>query len=103
MMEKIHDEYRVRYGEHKTHTSFQKVVDMDVDVQSRLPSKSEVPDPPQAMLDEFKQEDYVEAYRDYFSNIKYPKEWCTWDKGRDEPEWIGDYSNTGHLIQEYQE
>jgi hypothetical protein len=41
----------------------------------------------QAMPDEFKNQDAVQAYRDYYNINKRESITCKWDKGRPEPSW----------------
>ena len=81
-------EYTYRYG--KDHKST-KVLDEISDVfRNRLiwadENTSLHTEPPQCMPDEFKCDDYVEAYRAYYRKDKrYILQWT----GRPVPEWIG--------------
>lgn len=88
----IHNEYRYRYGEEKTHGWYEYVMNIPTDIYKEyLPDTGELPEPPQTILDAYKCNDFVTAYRYYYVNEKYPKEWCVYEKGRNEPHWIDDY------------
>ena len=42
-------------------------------------------DPPQCMPDEYKDNNYVTAYRNYYKGEK--EYFAKWEKGRQQPEW----------------
>lgn len=94
-LELLHEEYRFRYGQNKVHDSYKKIRDLDsVYLDVFRESDPPVPQPPQCFggHSEYICDDYVEGYRFYFANVKYPQDWCRWEKGRPEPEWIEDYN-----------
>jgi hypothetical protein len=53
--------------------------------QNYLPEKSELTPFVQAMPEQYRNEDPVKAYRDYYLNEK--KSFAKWDKGTPAPEW----------------
>ena len=79
----IHEEYRFRFN--KNHKSY--------DVISNIINNNyinDIPDgffkePPQCMPDEYKDNDYVTAYRNYYKGEK--EYFAKWEKGRQQPEW----------------
>jgi len=74
-------EYTHRYG--KVHKS-QVIIEWCRDNEPQLP-KIPFTDPPQAMPDDCKLDDTVEAYRNYY--IKEKSSFCVWNK-RDTPNWF---------------
>ena len=82
----IGSEYKYRYGkDHKSTSTLQCIADYmfngDFDEDYR-----EHTTPPQCMPDQFKCDDYVEAYRNYYRTDKaHILQWT----GRPVPEWIG--------------
>lgn len=46
-------------------------------------------DLPQTMLDEYKQDDPIEAYRAYYKGEKWPQDWCKYERA-DCPAWFLD-------------
>lgn len=78
----LNDEKQYRYG--GSHKSYDEVI-------ARMPPRPQcIPDgtdePPQAMDDECKANDVVDAYRAYYRQEK--REFATWDNGRDRPDWM---------------
>jgi len=74
-------EYTYRYG--KTHKSVDKLSRALVHFPRNISLKPMTP-VPQAMPDQYKNNDPVKAYRDYCIN---EKTYAKWEKGRDKPEW----------------
>lgn len=79
----ISDEYTKRFK--KLHKS-SRILNVIYDNQYY----KDIPDerftePPQCMPDEYKDKDYVTAYRRYYNNDK--KYFAKWEKGRSCPEW----------------
>ena len=79
----IHEEYRFRFN--KNHKSY--------DVISNIINNNyinDIPDgffkePPQCMPNEYKDNNYVTAYRNYYKGEK--EYFAKWEKGRQQPEW----------------
>ena len=74
-------EYTFRYE--KTHKS-QQVIEWCLDNKPNIIDK-DFTTPPKAMPDEFKVEDVIESYRNYYREAK--KQFCKW-KNRQTPEWF---------------
>tara|TARA_R110001592_G_scaffold8182_2_gene45242 strand:- start:141 stop:620 length:480 start_codon:yes stop_codon:yes gene_type:complete len=81
--DEISREYYKRFG--KVHKST-RILDFitDNEMQTEIPDKS-FTTPPQCMPDEYKDKDYVVAYRRYYVGEK--KYFAKWEKGRSQPEW----------------
>jgi hypothetical protein len=82
----LQKEYEFRYGEDKIHKSFSTILYSGV--LEQLPdflSDKEFTLPPQCMPEEYRQQDTVQAYRDYYSFGK--KHLHKWTK-REEPFWL---------------
>ena len=75
------DEYTFRYG--KTHKSVDRLSRALAQLPGNIPLNAMTP-VPQAMPDQYKNNDPVKAYRDYCIN---EKTYAKWEKGRDKPEW----------------
>jgi hypothetical protein len=79
----INEEYKTRFKkQHKSGKVIQCIIDNDY--------YKDIPDgffsePPQCMPDEYKDKDYVVAYRRYYVGEK--KYFAKWEKGRSQPEW----------------
>ena len=74
-------EYTARYGKH--HAS-KKVIDEFLFLKTVGSYRQNMTEPPQSMPDEYKDNDYVTAYRNYY---KGEKTFAKWEKGRSEPRW----------------
>ena len=74
-------EYTYRYG--KTHKSVDRLSRALAQLPGNIPLNAMTP-VPQAMPDQYKNNDPVKAYRDYCIN---EKTYAKWEKGRDKPEW----------------
>ena len=74
--EELSKEYTMRYK--KLHAC-QKIIDAIRELYPSLSSFKNITDPPQCMPDEFKQDDFVRAYRDYYihkiGQWKRPPKW----------------------------
>mgnify|MGYP003640476369 FL=1 len=81
--DEISREYYKRFG--KNHKST-RILDFitDNEMQTEIPDKSFIA-PPQCMPDEYRDTDYVTAYRKYYNTDK--KYFAKWEKGRSCPEW----------------
>jgi len=80
----IHDEYKFRFG--KIHKSYRIIEDiLQNDYKWDIPNTSNLTRVPQCMPDEYKDDDYVVAYRRYYVGEK--KYFAKWEKGRSQPEW----------------
>ena len=81
--DEISREYYKRFG--KKHKST-RILDFitNNEMQNEIPDKS-FTDPPQCMPDEYKDNDYVTAYRNYYKGEK--EYFAKWEKGRNQPEW----------------
>ena len=78
----IGQEYFKRFN--KIHKSGQVITEIELnDLRFKLP-EGDFTDPPQCMPDEYKDNDYVTAYRNYY---KGEKTFAKWEKGRQQPEW----------------
>jgi len=79
----IDEEYKTRFKkQHKSGKVIQCIIDNDY--------YKDIPDgffsePPQCMPDEYKDKDYVTAYRKYYQGAK--KYFAKWEKGVFAPEW----------------
>ena len=81
--DEISREYYKRFG--KVHKST-RILDFitDNEMQTEIPDKSFTA-PPQCMPDEYRDKNYVTAYRNYYKGVKKPI--AKWEKGRQQPEW----------------
>ena len=79
----IEEEYEIRFN--KIHKSGQIITEIELnDLRFKLP-EGDFTDPPQCMPDEYKDNDYVTAYRNYYKGEK--EYFAKWEKGRQQPEW----------------
>jgi hypothetical protein len=88
----LSDEYTFRFKKiHKTTSTALKVID---DLIEQKPFVEDIfphhyvfkkYNPPQCMPDEYKDNDYVTAYRNYYKGEK--EYFAKWEKGRNQPEW----------------
>ena len=79
----IHLEYFKRYNKHHKSSRIIKIIHQN-NYMDCIP-EGDFTEPPQCMPDEYKDDDYVTAYRRYYSNDK--KYFAKWEKGRSCPEW----------------
>ena len=79
----INDEYTKRFGKlHKSSVVLNKIwFENYIDLMPR----EKFTEPPQCMPDEYRDKDYVTAYRRYYNTDK--KYFAKWEKGRSCPEW----------------
>ena len=79
----INDEYTKRFGKlHKSSLVLNKIwFENYIDLMPR----EKFTTPPQCMPDEYRDKDYVTAYRRYYNTDK--KYFAKWEKGRGCPEW----------------
>jgi len=78
------NEFTKRYGKHhKT----QDVLEWCRDNEPNIPDFGFVA-PPQAMPDEYKNKDTVEAYKTYYIEDKVKNKGLSWNKLNNKPEWI---------------
>ena len=79
----INNEYQYRFK--KVHKSYRIIEDiLHNDYKEKIPEGKFVK-PPQCMPDEYKDKNYVTAYRNYYKGEK--EYFAKWEKGRSEPEW----------------
>ena len=79
----INNEYEYRFKKkHKSFKVIQNIIDFELD--AHIP-EGKITTPPQCMPDEYKDKDYVTAYRKYYQGAK--KYFAKWEKGRQQPEW----------------
>ena len=79
----IHEEYRFRFNKnHKSYKVIKNIINFEL--QAHLP-EGDMTTPPQCMPDEYKDNDYVTAYRNYYKGEK--EYFAKWEKGRQQPEW----------------
>tara|TARA_R110002012_G_scaffold21298_1_gene74578 strand:+ start:355 stop:867 length:513 start_codon:yes stop_codon:yes gene_type:complete len=79
----IHEEYRFRFNKnHKSYKVIKNIIDFKLD--AHIPDGN-FTEPPQCMPDEYKDKNYVVAYRRYYVGEK--KYFAKWEKGRSQPEW----------------
>ena len=67
---------------HKSFNVIQNIIDFELD--AHLP-EGDITTPPQCMPDEYRDKNYVTAYRRYYNTDK--KYFAKWEKGRSCPEW----------------
>ena len=83
LLKSLSDEYTSRYG--KVHKS-SRIYDLFTKKYTRWHSWDGCfTKPPQCMPDEYKHEDYVVAYRNYYKGAK--KDFAKWDKLNNTPDW----------------
>lgn len=86
----LNNEWRFRYDHDEHHTSYRKLLDNWREGGDWiLPAEDE----PRttfalAIADDVKQDDPIEAYRDYYRKHKSTEEWFGYDQGRDPPGWL---------------
>ena len=79
----IHEEYRFRFNKnHKSYKVIKNIINFEL--QAHLPG-GDMTTPPQCMPDEYKDNNYVTAYRNYYKGEK--EYFAKWEKGRQQPEW----------------
>ena len=79
----INNEYEYRFKKkHKSFNVIQNIIDFELD--AHLP-EGDITTPPQCMPDEYRDKNYVTAYRRYYNTDK--KYFAKWEKGRSCPEW----------------
>ena len=79
----INNEYEYRFKKnHKSYKVIKNIIDFEL--MAHIPD-GDFTDPPQCMPDEYKDNDYVTAYRNYYKGEK--KYFAKWEKGRQQPEW----------------
>ena len=79
----IHEEYRFRFNKnHKSYKVIKNIINFEL--QAHLP-EGDMTTPPQCMPDEYKDNNYVTAYRNYYKGEK--EYFAKWEKGRHQPEW----------------
>ena len=79
----IHEEYRFRFN--KNHKSYDVISNIINNNYSNDIPEGKITTPPQCMPDEYKDKDYVTAYRKYYQGAK--KYFAKWEKGRSVPKW----------------
>jgi len=80
------NEYKYRYN--REHLSYTKLNDILRNPPKNIPDGGLTPFP-QAMPDDAKDSDPVQAYRNYYG--KYKQEIAVWKNGRPAPNWWGQY------------
>lgn len=78
----LNEEYKHRFNHMKDHKSWVAIKDLDLVMPTMLPDEPLTPFA-QAMPEEYKNDDAVQAYRDYY----HSKPFATWDKCGDKPYW----------------
>ena len=79
----IYDEYKLRFNKiHKSYKVLKNIIDFELN--PHIP-EGDFTEPPQCMPDEYRDKDYVTAYRKYYRGAK--KYFAKWEKGRSFPEW----------------
>ena len=79
----INNEYEYRFK--KKHKSFRIIQNILNNNYIEDTTKGDFTEPPQCMPDEYKDNDYVTAYRNYYKGEK--EYFAKWEKGRQQPEW----------------
>ena len=78
----IEEEYEIRFN--KIHKSGQIITEIELnDLRFKLPEGG-LTEPPQCMPDQYRNKNYVTAYRNYYRG---EKTFAKWEKGRQQPEW----------------
>ena len=85
--DEISKEYFKRFGKiHKSNRILDFIVDNDMQTEIvRQMHPDYITEPPQCMPDEYRDKDYITAYRKYYRGAK--KYFAKWEKGRSFPEW----------------
>jgi len=79
----INNEYKLRFNKiHKSYKVLKNIIDFELN--AHIP-EGDFTEPPQCMPDEYRDTDYVTAYRRYYNTDK--KYFAKWEKGRGCPEW----------------
>ena len=79
----INNEYEYRFKKnHKSYKVIKNIIDFEL--MAHIPD-GDFTDPPQCMPDEYKDNDYVTAYRNFYKGEK--EYFAKWEKGRQQPEW----------------
>ena len=79
----INNEYKLRFNKiHKSYKVLKNIIDFELN--AHIP-EGDFTEPPQCMPDEYRDTDYVTAYRRYYNTDK--KYFAKWEKGRQQPEW----------------
>ena len=79
----IEEEYEIRFN--KIHKSGQIITEIELnDLRFKLP-EGDLTEPPQCMPDEYRNKNYVIAYRNYYKGEK--EYFAKWEKGRKQPKW----------------
>ena len=79
----INKEYEYRFKKnHKSYKVIKNIIDFEL--MAHIP-EGDFTKPPQCMPDEYRDKDYVTAYRKYYNTDK--KYFAKWEKGRSCPEW----------------
>ena len=79
----INNEYKLRFNKiHKSYKVLKNIIDFELN--AHIP-EGDFTEPPQCMPDEYRDKDYVTAYRRYYNTDK--KYFAKWEKGRQQPEW----------------
>jgi hypothetical protein len=84
------EEYISRFSKDEKHLSHRKLT-RAFDGMTKEMIRREMPsepfsEPPLAMPDEYKSEDTVKSYREYYREEKVPQDWCEWSN--EKPDWI---------------
>ena len=79
----INNEYQYRFK--KEHKSFRIIQNISFNNYIDDIPDGDMTTPPQCMPDEYKNKNYVTAYRDYYKGEK--EYFAKWEKGRSQPEW----------------
>ena len=79
----INNEYKLRFNKiQKSYKVLKNIIDFELN--AHIP-EGDFTEPPQCMPDEYRDKDYVTAYRRYYNTDK--KYFAKWEKGRQQPEW----------------
>ena len=83
---KISDEYKFRFGKYHKSENIIETLCFAVEDNSftGYGMKGNMTTPPQCMPDQYRNKNYVTAYRNYY---KGEKTFAKWEKGRSQPEW----------------
>lgn len=80
----LKEEYWFRFGK-RNHKSVSMLQSLPPFYSFDLQDMTE---PPQCMPDEYKQQNYKTAYKNYYIGEKLTQKWCVWNKGRQMPDWL---------------
>ena len=79
----IYDEYKLRFNKiHKSYKVLKNIIDFELN--AHIP-EGDFTEPPQCMPDEYKNKDYVIAYRKYYQGAK--SYFAKWERGVSAPDW----------------